>query len=65
MSDQKLDAIITELGQIKVEVIKASNSLSIIDKRLSLIEQRLTNIEPWIAVDNKHLEYQSQKTVLA
>ena len=44
------------LKQIQAEMseghAKIFNALHIIDKRLSLIEQRLTNIEPWISVDN-------------
>jgi hypothetical protein len=51
MSDtQKLDAILKEIGEVK-------HTLLIIDKRLTLIENRLSSIEPWISVDNKHLEY--------
>ncbi len=57
MSEDKLDLILTELSAIKAEAKRGSDSLKIIDRRLSLIEQRLSNIEPWISVDNSKLKF--------
>ena len=45
MTDKKLDVIIKRLSEIKIESKKTAQALQIIDKRLLIIEQRLTNIE--------------------
>lgn len=72
MDEKKLDALISDISDIKTGVTslrqdhaKLHNLLLIVDKRLSLIEQRLSNIEPWISVDNSPLEYSPEKQAVA
>jgi tetrahydromethanopterin S-methyltransferase subunit G len=63
MADEKIDLVLQELQTINSRLDrfekKTESSLAIIDKRLSLIEQRLANIEPWVSVDNKALTYKA------
>lgn len=52
---EKLDHILNDIREAK-------QILKVIDKRLTLIENRLSNIEPWISVDNSHLKYKTEAT---
>ena len=57
MSEDQMKEIIRLITDVKTNTGQIGQQLKIVDKRLSLIEQRLTNIEPWITVDNAHLRY--------
>lgn len=62
MSEQNIRTILDALSELKSDAKNNFGSLegqlAIIDKRLSLIEQRLMNIERWVPVDHKDLHYQ-------
>jgi len=57
MSEDQIKLILSILTDVRTHTSQIGAQLKIVDKRLSLIEQRLTNIEPWITVDNSHLQY--------
>ena len=57
MSEDLMKEIIRLITDVKTNTGQIGQQLKIVDKRLSLIEQRLTNIEPWTTVDNAHLRY--------
>jgi hypothetical protein len=61
MSDlSPIAGMLTELtAEIRANHNEVKGQLKIIDRRLALIEQRLSNIEPFIPVDNKHLQFEN------
>ncbi len=61
MSDSQFDLLTGLITEVKSNTHQISQQLRIVDKRLSLIEQRLENIEPWISADNSRLKY-AEKT---
>lgn len=60
---EKLDLILGEVqasrNDLKEFKAETSHTLRVIEKRLSLIENRLSNMEPFISVDNTHLVYKA------
>jgi hypothetical protein len=46
MSEDQMKEIIRLITDVKTDTGQIGQQLKIVDKRLSLIEQRLTNIEP-------------------
>jgi hypothetical protein len=65
MTEEKFDKLMQDVANILKLSGESSGQLKIIDKRLSLIEQRLANIEQWIPVDNKSLVYMPQELATA
>ena len=65
MSEEQFQALQSLLTDVKSDTNKIRQQIGIVDKRLSLIEQRLENIEPWISVNNDHLKYQKSEKVNA
>jgi len=56
---EKLDAILSEVQKANKRLEKMEGTLNVVDKRLSLIEQRLENIEKWAPLENAGLQYKA------
>ena len=57
MSEEQIKMLVGIMTEVRTNTSQIGQQLKIVDKRLSLIEQRLTNIELWITVDNSHLRF--------
>jgi hypothetical protein len=56
MSEDHFKVLAGLITEVKVNTNQICQQLRIVDKRLSLIEQRLENIEPWISADHSRMK---------